>query len=197
MLSKNKCFCGGDRRSVIWMPCFPLLQVSFRWPPRPGSAPLPQRDSRTHSPRPCSVPRTPQTCPCPPRLPAPAPAPQVPSGWVGSKGHQAPLNANESRCPTPKPTFPTLFPRPPFPPRPVRRLEKLVRGHFWGSKIERGAQERARSPRARAASAARPHPGRRRRRPRREIRTGPPRASPAAATASRANRRPTATEVPE
>lgn len=45
-----------------------------------------------------------------PRLGSCAP---VPSGWVGCKGHQAPLNANESRCPTPKPTFPTLFPRPP------------------------------------------------------------------------------------
>ncbi|XP_070227200.1 Y-box-binding protein 3 isoform X2 [Bos mutus] len=44
-------------------------------------------------------------------------------------------------------------PSPPLPlPGPARRPEELVRGHFWGSKTERGAPERARSPRARAAS---------------------------------------------
>uniref|UniRef100_A0A671F886 Y-box binding protein 3 n=1 Tax=Rhinolophus ferrumequinum TaxID=59479 RepID=A0A671F886_RHIFE len=66
---------------------------------------------------------------------------------------------------------------------PSSLAQKLVRGHFWGSKIQRGAPERARSPRARAASAARPHPGLRREilQPPRE-RARPPRP-PAALTA--------------
>lgn len=170
---------GGDKRGVIWLPCSPLPKVGLRWPRGRGDESPPasptkgQQDALLRHPQ-----RAVQASALParPRPPRPGPCAPAPSGRVGSKAHQAPLNANESRCPTPEPTFPTLFPRPPFPPRPVRRLEKLVRGHFWGSKIERGAQERARSPRARAASAARPHPGRRRLR--REIRTGLPESEP-------------------
>lgn len=63
------------------------------------------------------------------------PCAPVPGALVGWKGHQAPLNANEADAQVGSQLSPPSS-LAALPSGPVRRLEKLVRGHFWGSKID-------------------------------------------------------------